>query len=58
MAARTNHAPGGGEDGEGQPTAIRDVRGWTRQCMYAYLGADQPLRINGLLKALVDGSLQ
>ncbi len=33
MAERTNHAPGGGEDGVGQATAIRDVRGWTRKGM-------------------------
>ena len=33
MAVRTNLAPGGGDDGLGQSTAIRDVRGWTRKGM-------------------------
>jgi hypothetical protein len=33
MAARTNLASGGGEDGEGKATAVRDVRVWTRQGM-------------------------
>jgi hypothetical protein len=37
MAARTNHAPGGGEDGEGQQTAVRDVTVWTRQGMVEVL---------------------
>ncbi len=29
MAARKNHAHGGGKNGESQPTAVRDIRGWT-----------------------------
>jgi hypothetical protein len=33
MAARTNHAPGGGDVVEGQPTAVHDVRGWARKGM-------------------------
>jgi hypothetical protein len=33
MAAMTNLAPGGGEGGVGQTTAIRNVRVWTRNGM-------------------------
>ena len=33
MAARTNLALDGGEDGVGQTTAIGHVRGWTRKGM-------------------------
>ena len=37
MAAMTNLAPGGGDDGQGQATAVRDIRVWTRQGMMEVL---------------------
>ncbi len=37
MAVRTNLAPGGGEDGEGQPPAAHDLRGWTCKGMVVVL---------------------
>ncbi len=33
MAVRMNHALGGGDDVEGQPTAVHDVRGWASKGM-------------------------